>query len=181
MRYKNGYHSGFTLIELLVVISIIGILSSVVLASVNAARGKASDSAIKMSANQMRTIYQMEYLSNGSYTGVSVLTFPISPAFGTGYTCSSSAGVYSCVLNQSAACTFFYGAGSEGEKICKDVLVKGSTSFTIGTLNSNKFVDTYAGFLSYPSNTGSGRCVGSSGNVTDQSSQANCFVSGVAW
>ncbi len=68
MTNKN---KGFTLIELLVVIAIIGILSSVVLASLNSARNKGSDAAIKANINNTRAQAEIFYDSNAnSYTGV---------------------------------------------------------------------------------------------------------------
>ncbi|MFA6227254.1 MAG: type II secretion system protein [Candidatus Paceibacterota bacterium] len=62
---------GFTLIELLVVIAIIGILSSVVLASLNSARSKGSDAAIKSNLANARAQAELYYDSNtSSYSGV---------------------------------------------------------------------------------------------------------------
>ncbi|HVT74864.1 MAG TPA: type II secretion system protein [Candidatus Paceibacterota bacterium] len=58
---------GFTLIELLVVIAIIGILSSVVLASLNTARGKGSDAAIKSQLASIRPQAEIYYDTNGNY------------------------------------------------------------------------------------------------------------------
>jgi prepilin-type N-terminal cleavage/methylation domain-containing protein len=58
---------GFTLIELLVVIAIIGLLSSVVLASLNTARGKAKDAAIKEAVHQLSTVMALNYDEYGSY------------------------------------------------------------------------------------------------------------------
>jgi prepilin-type N-terminal cleavage/methylation domain-containing protein len=64
-------HRAFTLIELLVVIAIIGILSSVVLASLNTARAKGADAAIKSNLANARAEAELFYDSNGStYTGV---------------------------------------------------------------------------------------------------------------
>lgn len=62
---------GFTLIELLVVVAIIGILASVVLASLNTARAKGADAAVKANLANMRAQAELFYDSNAnSYTGV---------------------------------------------------------------------------------------------------------------
>ena len=62
---KNS--KGFTLIELLVVIAIIGILSSVVLASLNTARAKGADAAIKANLANVRAQAEIFYDTNNSY------------------------------------------------------------------------------------------------------------------
>ncbi len=67
----SSVRRGFTLIELLVVIAIIGILSSVVLASLNTARNKGADAAIKSNIDNARAQAELFYDSNGNkYTGV---------------------------------------------------------------------------------------------------------------
>ena len=57
---------GFTLIELLVVVAIIGILASVVLASLNTARAKGADAAIKANLDNMRAQAAIDYDNNAS-------------------------------------------------------------------------------------------------------------------
>jgi prepilin-type N-terminal cleavage/methylation domain-containing protein len=68
---KKETRRGFTLIDLLVVIAIIGILSSVILASLNTARDKGADAAIKSDLNNIRSQAELYYDQNSQdYTGV---------------------------------------------------------------------------------------------------------------
>ncbi len=86
---KKNSQRGFTLIELLVVIAIIGILASVVLASLNTARNKGADAKIKAELANARAQAELYYDSNSNtYNNVC-----LSTATGGIYTLINSAAV----------------------------------------------------------------------------------------
>ena len=64
---RNRFYYGFTLIELLVVISIIALLSSVVLASLNSARSKSRDTKRIADFKQIQTALEFFYDKYGQY------------------------------------------------------------------------------------------------------------------
>jgi type II secretion system protein G len=57
----------FTLIELLVVIAIIGLLSSIVLVSLNGVRARARDSIRMSTLKELQKAVELYYADNGSY------------------------------------------------------------------------------------------------------------------
>jgi prepilin-type N-terminal cleavage/methylation domain-containing protein len=68
MMFGKNKTKGFTLIELLVVIAIIGILSSVVLSSLNSARVKARDARRLADLHQIRNALELyAFDNNGNY------------------------------------------------------------------------------------------------------------------
>lgn len=64
---KMNLKKGFTLIELLVVVAIIGILASVVLASLNTARNKGKDASVQSSMSSMRAQAELGVGAGGTY------------------------------------------------------------------------------------------------------------------
>ena len=112
MDFLKKKAKGFTLIELLVVIAIIGILSSIVLVSVNSARTKAKDASVKSNIEGARVAAEMWYDDtaggNMSYTNVCTSSSftAIKTAVnlqGTGSTCQNSATAYCLKGNYSTA------------------------------------------------------------------------------
>lgn len=70
MKLFRNSKNGFTLIELLVVVAIIGLLSSVVLTSLNTARGKGRDAKRASDVHQLKIALEYYYDANGFYPSI---------------------------------------------------------------------------------------------------------------
>lgn len=68
---QNFTKKGFTLVELLVVVSLIGILSTLVIANLNSARERARDAQRKSDLRNIQTALRLYYNDNGRYPAAS--------------------------------------------------------------------------------------------------------------
>ena len=106
----------FTLIELLVVIAIIGILSAIVLSSLDTARNKAADAAIKSNLDNARAQAANYYDSSGTGYGNVCVT-------NSGATVPGIYGMLQAAQQASGATTIIVSsivAGSAGNVTCHD-------------------------------------------------------------
>ena len=152
---------GFTLIELLVVISIIGLLSSVVLAALSSARVKGKASAIQSEMIQVRNFMEINRDANGSYmTDFSYLNgsmaFPIT----------GNAAYYHLYASQSdcSSISNLTQPQSQLNSICNAIVGNGGTLY-IGGPNDGAWLShpVYSIEVKLPS-TNTYSCIGSRGN-----------------
>lgn len=105
---KLNYKKAFTLVELLVVISIIGVLSSTIFATLNGAKAKANDSIRLSKLNQIQKALTLYYEKYGFYPYVS----------------GASGGQQSTESGRSNSCQNFVaattGCGGAGEGSCSE-------------------------------------------------------------
>ncbi len=137
LAMTSNYKRGFTLIELLVVIAIIGILASVVLASLGSSRAKARVAAAQ---GTMRSIQ----------TGAAVCindASPVAPSFpteknngGGAAICAGNSAVYSALPSGWIYCPDA-GTGTDSATDCG--LDNSDSSATAFTLVAQSFADGY--------------------------------------
>jgi prepilin-type N-terminal cleavage/methylation domain-containing protein len=159
---KKNFKGGFTLIELLVVIAIIGILASVVLASLNTARNKGADAKIKAELANARAQAELYYDTKGDYEGVCAALSTANPGGISNLVSSaakSSGGSTATVGTDATA--FAYGTtGGTGNSTCHDTTAGWAAIVS----------------LKVPATPSSGWCVDSSQNSKEATVLTNASI-----
>lgn len=144
---KKTYSSGFTLIELLVVIAIIGILASVVLASLNSARNKGADAAIKASLTNARAQAELFYDTGTTYEGVCAVPGVGGTSIGNMILGAAQKLAAGATVGADAVAFAYSATGAAGAAVCHDTAAGWAAIVS----------------LKSPTTTSSGWCVDSTG------------------
>jgi type II secretion system protein G len=137
MKIYFRNNKGFTLIELLVVVAIIGILSSVVLASLNTARAKGRDAKRLTEIHQLQNALELYYNDNGHYPDTCIgSSYLAIPSIGWS-TLLSSSYIGSMPIDPSNA------VGQYGYYYCANYKPNGNCGYTSTPgINSNYILGT---------------------------------------
>ncbi|HVM73902.1 MAG TPA: prepilin-type N-terminal cleavage/methylation domain-containing protein [Candidatus Paceibacterota bacterium] len=116
IRIRRISIRGFTLIELLVVIAIIGILASIILASLSTAKSRGRDSKRISDIKQIQLALELFYDANGYYPA-NIYTGSPSPLVSGGYISSMPTDpsvAATCTSDGTAGCYDYVGLCSAG-------------------------------------------------------------------
>jgi prepilin-type N-terminal cleavage/methylation domain-containing protein len=155
MSFPKNKTKGFTLIELLVVVAIVSLLSSIVLASLNSARKKAKDTAIKSAMSEVSNLMALNFNDFGSYC-------QIHPS---GWV-NGSSGTNTCDYLLSSG-GFYNTYGQKARDLCQNIFNNASNSWTdkyrllIFVSSSNSCMNSYSWIAHL--NNGNWYCARSSG------------------
>lgn len=140
MAYRLSSDRGFTLIELLVVIAIIGILASVVLASLSSSRERARNMSYVAQIKEYQKALELAFNDHGSYPGNN----SVWGCIGTGYT--------------SGRCYTGSASYSETSATSIDFQTKLAPYIDV-TIKPGALDTTYKGAIYRPSSTGFGYAI----------------------
>ena len=156
---QKTYKRGFTLIELLVVIAIIGILASIVLASLDSARKKGRDARRIADLKQVQLALELYYDANGSYPSAYTAANLVTPGY---------ISVLPSDPSNSQAYAYAPWAASASPTVCSSYHLgadlEGSTNTALGS-DADKTVATISGSETNPS--GLVLCTASGAPVAD--------------
>jgi len=122
---RKNLQKGFTLIELLVVIAIIGLLASIILASLNSARVKARDARREADMKEVQTALELYYNDHNAYI-INTTAITTNAGFATALNALSTGGYMSTIPSDPGSNVYKYITNASGSFYCLGVNTEGT-------------------------------------------------------